>query len=556
MNADLREFIQKSQNHLSSSATSTRLKEEQHAVISEIEKILKKDAELKNYMLNGRVKKPESLKEKIIRKADFFKAAQGDAVKFIDQILDDIIGIRIICLLNDDEDQTYQILKSHFSKEHVFTGGKYFIADTEEDPTYPYLAYSYEDQPVQQRNGKDIYKLKLKYITGEDTFTNIELQIKSLTHMFWGELEHMLFYKNYKFNLDNDFHSKLMGSIDTILETLNAQLKDLKGHLSKNDKLKETKNMVTKILYNKFHESIKKIHDTELDLREVYGLISQLYFYECSNYQESLQITQKILSKVTEIQFSDSEFDFSTTTDTEGSIEDFKIILDNYIKEGKLNQDTPAIFEELAKNIEIFSKETDIFWCCLLVIHTKLSIDREHQGDLPSHYQNSLVQLTYMLLKTYMGKYINDIEIEDSDETPLNLSFINNCILKSLIECFHSHKKMDFFLEDIHQENIINIIRKFLESFDVNEPILSYGATPNELEKISSTMVFILKLQVQYYLNRKVDLQIINEIKNNVTTLADVDFDFNIDSQQLALISEGKTKITDLKHLQHKIYFN
>ena len=35
----------------------------------------------------------------------------------------------------------------------------------------------------------------------------IELQIKSLTNYFWGEIEHSLFYKNYDYTISNDFYA-------------------------------------------------------------------------------------------------------------------------------------------------------------------------------------------------------------------------------------------------------------------------------------------------------------------------------------------------------------
>lgn len=531
------------------------LKGYKDSIISQFEEILKGNSELKGYMLNGRVKKPTSLKEKIVRKINFFEDSNGDHCIFIDKLLDDIIGIRILCLLNEDEKKIYEFLKTYFTKALHIDSVEHLV--NEEPPTMPYLAYAFEEQPVLQKNGKGIYKLKLKYIPNQDKFINVELQIKSLTHMFWGELEHMLFYKNYKYNLDHEFYSKMMLSVNSMLENLDSQLKDLKGHMSKNDKIKDTQNMVTKILYNGLHDKIKHIHDTELDLREIYTLISQLFFSECQDYQESLKIAQELFFKISQVQFTLPEFQFSELEDIEDLGDDLNSYIEEHTKIEFFNEETFVIFEEFAHKLDALSKGNDIFWCCMLAIHIKLSNKPEDgNDDLFNAYRLSLYKITLDFIKGYMSKYMDDIDLDRDEEKERNtLIFINNCILDSLKQSFCTYKKIDFFLEDIHQENIIRIIREFIEFYQGSFEGISLITEQEEKDQVKKVITSILKLQIQYYLTKKINKKNIEDLKENLEGIKHLDWDSSINTQNLDEILEGNTIITNQEELLNKIYF-
>ncbi|MGX5648466.1 hypothetical protein ACWKS6_26390 [Bacillus cereus] len=568
MNEALSTFIEDSKKALAEKED--KLKEFQEQIISHLEGVLKENPEIKGYMLNGRVKKPDSLKEKIIRKIKFYEDSNGDSNVFIDKLLDDIIGVRILCLLNEDEEKIYNILKNYFT-EHLPIEGKTHLVNANQEPSTPYLAYLYEKQPVPQKNGKGIYKLKLKFVPEEGEFINIELQIKSLTHMFWGELEHMLFYKNYKYNLDNDLYSKMMSSVNGMLESLDTQLKDLKSHMSKNDKIKDTQNMLTKTLYNSIHDDIKEIHKVELDLREVYTLLSQLFFFGCDEYQESLKISQEIFFKLQQISFSLPEFQF----DTLPPIENFKNDLISFIEAERVkelarqktdedddddedinyfDEQTYSIFEDLARNLETLSKGKDIFWCCLLAIHIKLSLESSEEATSIEKYKQSIYKISVDFINGYIKKYIDDIQL-DIDEQLQTIILINNAILEGLLDCFYKHQKMDFFLEGVHQEKIISIIRKFIESHEDSFPSIYDITNLTHRNQIKETLTCILKIQIQYYLDNKIQTDHMRDLKTNVDRLNPIDWNSNIDTQNLEDIINGTTIITNLEELQKKMYF-
>ncbi|PFK70656.1 hypothetical protein COJ13_16205 [Bacillus cereus] len=583
MDERLSTFIENSKEYLKTKED--ELKIFQGQIISSLEKILKENSEIKNYMLNGRVKKPDSLKEKIIRKINFLEDSGGDEKVFIDELLDDIIGVRILCLLNEDEDKIYNILKDYFTEELTVAGKTHLVKSNSNPPT-PYLAYLYEEQPVPQKNGKGIYKLKLRFIPEEGNFLNIELQIKSLTHMFWGELDHMLFYKNYKYVLDNDLYSKMMSSVNGMLESLDNQLKDLKSHMSKNDKIKETKNMLTKTLYNSIHDDIKEIHKVELDLREVYTLLSQLFFSGCDEYQDALKISQKMFLKLQQVKFSVSQFQLNTLPpvddfasdlisfvekeqaeqlaklilkeeerkakekdEDEDEDEDEEIKILNYFDEQTLN-----ILEGLVKNLESLSKGHDIFWCCLFAIHMQISENDIEDFTALDNYKLSLFKISFDFIDGYIRKYIESFRL-DTEKDRNTIIFINNCILEGLLECFYNHQKMNFFLENSHQEKIIDIVSYFIELNEDSFPTICQITDSDQLSKIRRVINSILKVQIRYYLDNKLHIEHLKELKENINLLDRIDWNPGIDTDNLDDIINGKNSITSLEKLQDKIYF-
>ena len=63
----------------------------------------------------------------------------------------------------------------------------------------------------------------------------VELQIKSLTNYFWGEIEHSLFYKNYDFTIGNSFYSGLMKNIHNELQNIDVEMASLENHMKKSE---------------------------------------------------------------------------------------------------------------------------------------------------------------------------------------------------------------------------------------------------------------------------------------------------------------------------------
>ncbi|TWD92204.1 RelA/SpoT family protein [Neobacillus bataviensis] len=562
MNEQLKEFIRLSEEYLNTESKQFNLKKYKDDIITDIENLLNVNEEIKNYMLNGRIKKAESLKEKIIRKVKVYEESNGDAKVFIDKVLDDIIGVRIICLLNDDESKIYNILERYFINKGIYLcNGKYFIGEIEED-SFPYLGYSYEKQPVPQKNGKGIYKLKLKYFISKEDFINIELQIKSLTHLVWGELEHMLFYKNYRYNLDHDLHSKTMLSINKILEILDSQLKDLQFHLTQNNKIKDTQNMATKFLYNTIHDEIKHIHNTELDLREIYSLISQLFFYNCSNYREALICSKKLFKTIADLEIDPDYFNlavFDTTLELKDNFNKYiEEMDDTYI----FNEETAVTLNTLAQMILELSKGNDIFWESLLSIYTLLLSQEKEQAIeekdqiIKRNFIDAILKVTYSFIKSFTDFLKEEMELIDFPE---NLVFINNIIVDVLNKYFLEYKKLDFFLETVHQNNIKEIIKQFYNVHKNTLSNLDFNLKEDleQHDKVKLKQIIFKTIEIQVYFQLYGTLPT-SELKSLLKECNEGDIRLKwtprIHTQNLEKLSEGKLTIENIENLYIYLY--
>ena len=134
------------------------------------------------FKLDGRVKKPESLFEKFIRKdeglmlLDKFKirseedieSRKADIVEYF-YSYEDIIGVKIVTELKEDAKNMYKLLLDHSNE----ISGKIIFRDI-------------KNQPKSMKNGLEIYNIKGLYLNKY----GFELQIKSkinyyLVNLFW-----------------------------------------------------------------------------------------------------------------------------------------------------------------------------------------------------------------------------------------------------------------------------------------------------------------------------------------------------------------------------------
>ena len=198
MGANRNEFIENASKILLSKS------EEYKCIIDKIEHYLNELLEdVKGITISGRSKDANNIAEKIYRKNYMMK--YNDAAKFIEE-LPDGIGVRIICLLNQDEVKIYKHLIDRMPDERRIgnksfrykQNGNFFVCT--------------ENQPEKQKNNLDIYRMDCIWVENEKP-VRVELQIKSLTNYFWGEIEHSLFYKNYDFTIGNSFYRTRGSSI-------------------------------------------------------------------------------------------------------------------------------------------------------------------------------------------------------------------------------------------------------------------------------------------------------------------------------------------------------
>lgn len=175
--------------------------------------------------INHRIKSPESLKEKIIRKKLYKNFTSTEQIF---EKLPDLIGIMIECEFISDEKKIYSVIKDYFKT----TGNDGYHFNKNIPNIYLNLDIT---QPVKQKNGNDLYKLDCYYML-DNLKINFEVQIKSLVNSFWCEVEHNIVYKNNYYVPSDDYIQEMLSAVkmnlmglDKILELVNDRINVVTG---------------------------------------------------------------------------------------------------------------------------------------------------------------------------------------------------------------------------------------------------------------------------------------------------------------------------------------
>ncbi|MEA5004685.1 MAG: hypothetical protein VB081_14450, partial [Christensenella sp.] len=292
-----------------------RYKNIAHDLKHMLEDVIVKNSE---YTLNisYRVKETDSVREKLIRNSYYRMHTSKEEVV---ANIQDIIGIRIECKFNEDEQYVYQLMLKMFNK----TDDQIFFYNSK----FPKMRFKLnEKQPSKQKNGFDIYKIDARYEDNkgeeDEIRVNFEIQIKSMINMFWGEIEHKIIYKNPSYFMVEQQVIENLVSIKENLNLVDHQLHDLykrykRDNSSKLHYRKETiENIVSKLVHDtiarkmkndlgfvvQFKESCDSIIDylfivNNAAQMEDYGRILTDIFYITSNmtgeemnFRESLEL--------------------------------------------------------------------------------------------------------------------------------------------------------------------------------------------------------------------------------------------------------------------------
>ena len=160
--------------------------------------------------LNFRIKNKYSLKEKLQRKNYMETWGMKDKDKsqiqgIICEKLPDLFGYRINCYFKEDEKIIFQELISFLKDKCI---------KVEENPN------------LKQKNGHEIHKISCKYIEINNVFS-FEVQVNSLMHDTWGEVEHSIIYKNKNYDSRQRLKKDIIEGIYTILKGADKQLQKI-----------------------------------------------------------------------------------------------------------------------------------------------------------------------------------------------------------------------------------------------------------------------------------------------------------------------------------------
>lgn len=422
MGANRNEFIKNASEILSSKS------KEYKRIIDKIEHYLHELLkDVKGITISGRSKDANNIAEKIYRK-NYMMKYNNDAAKFIEE-LPDGIGIRIVCLLNQDEVKIYKKLIDKMPKKKQIgdksfqykKGGNFYVCT--------------ENQPEKQKNNLDIYRMDCIW-NANGKSVRVELQIKSLTNYFWGEIEHSLFYKNYDFTIGNSFYSGLMKNIHNELQNIDSEMASLENHMKKSEhnQILERRQILASMISQKFSAPIQEIIGCKIDLRESFMLLTDMHFGISSNLKDNFEKFNRLIDKLDKAK-----------TDT---MDEEYINLD---KQNLDEKDIPESKKGIANIIHTNIHNGDVFWQFLFLMYKNLFSDKE------KNYSELLSEMSGSIRKLYID--IQDAADALSQYPEIDISGIVDNIFLRLAK---DRNKISFFSLELELAKTKEILRNEL----------------------------------------------------------------------------------------------
>lgn len=235
--------------------------------------------------LESRIKSRDSFEQKLSRN-DYvnrweLKDEKSENQKFILENLSDVIGFRISCYFKQDEKILFEKLKNAGLSSIVF------------DP----------NTNTKQANGHDIYKLEGLY----NDECRFEIQIKSLVHNIWGEVEHKTIYKTRDYDCNIEDRRAITESTYGILTATDTQL----------NSLFKMNYDIDKMLKGLFYELTKKDIENEFHTDILGKAYNQFFGIFYKRYQKEIQeyVANRLLGNSIILKKISTELDSLFTND-------------------------------------------------------------------------------------------------------------------------------------------------------------------------------------------------------------------------------------------------
>lgn len=403
--------------------------------------VLKDDERALN--LSTRIKTPQSLREKLIRRNYYIKyPTPFEGFKKVP----DLIGLRIECRFIKDEKEIYQKIIDEF---RIYCGKGYYASNINKN-----IRLNLEDiQPQVLNNGFKIYKLDGLYKNSKTSYS-FELQIKSLVNLFWGEIDHKILYKNYNYMIVEDFFRDIMHSIIDNLFMVDKQLMILYDHVTNSDASgKDPAEKQLKVLLSKI------IHDVFIN--KIYGELGFVF-----NIKVSTDIiVEFIFMKLKKNKDNSYGEDFISLINRINEISTLDMNLEEYINV----DEKPKFYDSFTRNIGnliLASLNKDFEWNIFFKIIT--TIDKESDNQIFEDFIHFVrYQYTLLILNLFENFDLSEDDKRDIENFILNLvidKFKNNTTLEFLM--VKSINKINFILESLkfseieRKEDLIELFKK------------------------------------------------------------------------------------------------
>lgn len=390
--------------------------------------VLKDDERALN--LSTRIKTPQSLREKLIRRNYYIKyPTPFEGFKKVP----DLIGLRIECRFIKDEKEIYQKIIDEF---RIYCGKGYYASNINKN-----IRLNLEDiQPQVLNNGFKIYKLDGLYKNSKTSYS-FELQIKSLVNLFWGEIDHKILYKNYNYMIVEDFFRDIMHSIIDNLFMVDKQLMILYDHVTNSDASgKDPAEKQLKVLLSKI------IHDVFIN--KIYGELGFVF-----NIKASTDIiVDFIFMKLKKNKDNSYGEDFISLINRINEISTLDMNLEEYINV----DEKPKFYDSFTRNIGnliLASLNKDFEWNIFFKIIT--TIDKESDNQIFEDFIHFVrYQYTLLILNLF-----ENFDLSEDDKRD-----IENFVLNLVIEKFKNNTTLEFLMV-----KSINKINSILESLKFSE---------------------------------------------------------------------------------------
>ena len=448
--------------------------------------------------VNGRVKGAKSLKEKIIRKNYHQKY---DTPELFINSLADGIGIRIVALLKEDEEKIYDCLVKKA------TGNSLTYENKEYQEIMDHFYLLRDKQPQEQQNGLPIYRIDFVWEQNDSArMIKGELQIKSLVHLLWGEIEHSLFYKNSNFIISGSYYSTLMKSIYVGLENIDCQIEALKNHM--NDKVKNSNEEIHQIagllLSQKYKTGLNAIFGCDLDLVEVYKALSEMYFVRATTANSHLDVLRKLQDDIANSR----------------EIADVYDLLENgrYVA-GHISESNRVLAECINDNV----KHEDAFWKSFCAIYISLN---DHSGTQEKDYSQWLNEIANSL----RGMFRSSMDAIDAFEDEIN-DLLKECVCAALNDILIGVNKISVFSvmggRRIIMDSMEDSIRYVQSKMTLYSEDNGFVVPADIVEANKETIQWYLFLQIMYSLKETVSRELIEKINDKIKEINDFELEFD-----------------------------
>ena len=399
--------------------------------------------------IHTRIKSTESLKEKLLRNKFYmhFHTPQ-DALDH----LSDLIGITIECRFIRNETEIYQNLFKHFE-----TSAKGYCRSVENKDIFLNLHMS---QPQIQRNGFTIFRIDGTYIFNGSKI-NFELQIKSLVHRFWSEIEHEVVYKNPDFVVYDRFMKNMLGAVRDNLDVVDHQLEIIYNEISNDSRNTQIgfnadgfKMMTSGSINELVNQNMKKNMGFSTDFKKSSAILSQYIYIRDFMNGENNEV--KMVDYLEHLNYlASEEIDFKSELNLEepfAGIDSFSRIIGDYWV-SVMNTDF----------------EWHVFFAMLFAIQPGDNI--EDFRDFINVIKMLLIQKGWFLERfTAYGKHADDVR-----------DYFEKVLAETLIE--------QDTVEIVHEDHLISVMHCFRKSVESAESDYhSYAEFSKRKEDIETSL--------------------------------------------------------------------